>query len=278
MTNAFLPCYTRPGILSRGARARRLLQYLALLLISAHTESAFAKPPQPLPQSILTYDDGDLFLGFRATDRTSDYLINIGQPTQFVNASPGASFLVAIGNAGPDLITAFGSDWYTRIDVNTGQKAVSWAVVGGRQVQASGDPENTLYSTNPQSTAWPSRSNTAQSFTSSLLAAMGNTFAGNNSTANNPNGLIQGATSTNSYASFQPGGVNSGGISFQTWNPANDSEPATALFFDRVAPNACATVLGTFSLNSSAQLTFTATLSPAPVNVSGHNPLLLKPK
>ena len=66
---------------------------------------------------------------------------------------------------------------------------------------------------------------------------MGNTFAGNQPSPNNPQGLVQSATSTNSYASFQPDGANSNGISFQTWNPWNEAGPANHLFFNRIAPN-----------------------------------------
>ena len=72
--------------------------------------------------------------------------------------------------------------------------------MGGRQIASFGDPENTLYSSNPLSNAWPPHSDTSQSFTTSLIAGMGNAFAGNNSTVNNPQGMIQSATATNSYA------------------------------------------------------------------------------
>ena len=65
---------------------------------------------------------------------------------------------VATGNTSADLADAFGADWCTRIDPGTGRKAVLWAVVGGRQIAASGDPANALYSTNPSSIPWaPSR-------------------------------------------------------------------------------------------------------------------------
>ena len=141
-------------------RPRNIKQYFALLLFGVFAGSAVAQSTrgQPDGATTLTYNDGDLFLGFRATDRTSDYLVNIGQPTQFVNAAPGSTFPVAVGSTSADLATAFGADWYTRIDPNTGRNAVLWAVVGGRQIGASGDPDNTLYSTNPVANPWPPRS------------------------------------------------------------------------------------------------------------------------
>jgi hypothetical protein len=266
MTNAFPDRCLAPRSLSRGSRTLRFTQYLALLLFGAFAGSAVAQTARGLahPESSpLTYDDGDLFLGFRSTDGTSDYLINIGQPTQFVNTSPGSTFQVPVGGVSADLAAAFGADWYHRIDPNTGRNAVLWAVVGGRQIAASGDPANTLYSTNPLSSPWVRRSETAQSFTSSLITALGNTLSGNQPTPNNPQGLIQSAASSNSFATFQPGGANSNGISFQTWNPGNDARPVDRLFLNRITPGSgAATVLGAFTLSSSGQLSFSAGSNP----------------
>ena len=287
MTNAFLNRCIAPRVLSRRPLLGNFKQCLALLFFAAFASSGLGESsrnapllltPTPTPPP-LSYNDGDLFLGFRATDGTSDYLINLGQPAQFVNATPGSTFPVQVGNTNPDLVATFGSDWCTRIDPNTGRSAVLWAVTGGRQIAASGDPANVLYSTNSKSNPWPRRSDTAQSFTTSLIAALGNTFAGNNPTVNNPQGLVQSASSSNSYASFQPGGVNSGGISFLTWNPWNDAAPATTLFFNRIAPGSGAsTVLGTFTLACDGTLSFTAAMAvptptptPPPLaNISGN--------
>jgi hypothetical protein len=228
---------------------------LAVLFSAFLVSTAAAQTP-------LTYNDGDLFLGFRSTDGTSDYLVNIGQPSQFVNASSGSTLQVS-GNLSADLTTAFGSDWYSRVDPNTGKSAVLWAVVGGRQVAASGDPANILYSTKPSRAAWPRQSDTAQSFTTSLIGALGNQFSGNQSTANNPQGLIQNAANSNSYAAFQPGGIRSNGISFQTWNPSNEANPIGRLFLDRITPGSGAgTILGAFTLNGSGQVTFSAGSNP----------------
>ncbi len=251
------------------------MQLFAFLLLSSFTHSALAgsarvSPEGPTPTPPLAYNDGDLFIGFRATDRTNDYLINIGQPSQFTSAAPGASFQVDLGTPGSDLVATFGSDWFSRIDPDTGNRAVIWAVTGGRQVAASGDPANVLYATNLSATPWPSRPDALQSFTTTLISAMGNTFAGNIPSANNPKGLVQGASSSNSYASFQPGGVNSNGISFQTWNPNNEAAPNVALFLNRIAPAACATVIGTFTLSGLGTVNFTANSSPVPVGVSGN--------
>lgn len=260
----------KPRVFSLGFPTRKLLQYFALLLFAFCAGSAVAGKTQEVPTTTpLVYNDGDLFLGFRATDRTNDYLVNIGQPTPFVTAAPGSSFQVVTGNLSTDLIATFGADWYTRVDPGTAEKAVHWAIVGGRQIAASGDAPNTLYSTNPDGASWPSRSDTAQGFTSSLIAAMGNTFAGNNPSPNNAMGLVQSAASSNSYASFQPGGPNSNGISFQAWNPWNEHEPAGTLFFDRIAAGACGTTLGSLTLSSGGVLNFSALSIPTPISIAG---------
>ncbi len=256
MTNAFLNRFIGPRLSSRVLWTRPLQRVLAALFCASLAGTAAA-------QSTLTYNDGDLFLGFRSTDGTSDYLVNIGQPDQFVNASSGTTLQVSTGGISADLAAAFGSDWYSRVDPNTGKSAVLWAIVGGRQVAASGDAANTLYSSNPKGTAWPKLSTTAQSFTTSLIGALANQFSGNQSTANNPQGLIQTAAGTNSYAGFQPSGAHSGGISFQTWNPTDETTPLGRSFFDRIVPGSGAsTVVGAFSLGSDGSLSFTAGTNP----------------
>ena len=91
------------------------------------------------------------------------------------------SFHVPTGNIIADLNAVFGSDWYTRIDPNTGGRAVLWAIVGGRLVAGGTppDPANTLYATKPSPTPWPRRSNSNQSGITSLTDAMGTTYDGN---------------------------------------------------------------------------------------------------
>jgi hypothetical protein len=220
---------------------------------------------QAVAQTTVHYNDGDLFLGFRSTDGTNDYLVNIGQPNQFVNAPPGST--ITITNASPiDLSAVFGADWYTRIDPNTGNNAVLWGVVGGRLTASGGDVANTLYSSDPTNIPWPRRSNSSQSGTTSLTDALGTTYDGNTSTNNCPTCIIQADNSTNSYRSFQPGGPNSGGISFQTWNPTNEGTPGLTLTFDRIVPSSSggsSQDLGTLQLMTNGTVLFTAVPEPS---------------
>ncbi|HWX16430.1 MAG TPA: PEP-CTERM sorting domain-containing protein [Chthoniobacterales bacterium] len=235
----------------------RVLGSLVLTCMALIASQAFAVT--------VHYADGDLFLGFRSTDGTNDYLVDIGQPNQFNNAPPNTT--ITITNASPlDLSSVFGNDWYTRIDPTTGVNAVEWAVVGGRLVAAGGDVANTLYSSNPNPTAWPRRSNSSQSGTTSLTDAMGTTYDGNNSTPNSDTAIIQADSSSNSYRSFQPGGPNSGGISFQTWNPTNEGFPNVTLTLDRIVPSSTggqSQDLGTLQLMTNGNVVFTSVPEPS---------------
>jgi hypothetical protein len=245
--------YPNSGTDAQFIRCSRRIKSLAcsvvLLLFGVFAGSASAQ------QTVLTYDDGDVFIGFICTDRTRDYLVDIGPPNQFRDATAGSTFTVNTGNLLIDLMTIFGSDWYTRIDEATGQNAVLWALVSGRVFEGNGDPTDTLYSTNPSINPW--LRNFTQGTTSSLIAGMANNgYAGNLSTVNNPHAMNQNANNPNSYAQFQPP---ISLISFQTWNPANQGIPSATLYFDRILPgsNDPSTLLGFFTLNNSGQLTFT---------------------
>ena len=211
--------------------------------------------------TVVSYSDGDLFLGFRATDRTQDYLINIGQPSQL-----GSSFTFSLDLT--DLTTVFGSDWFSRIDPNTGTNAVLFGIVGGRLVTGGGDIANTLYASNPNGAAWPRRSNAAQSGTTSLTDSLGSTYDGNNSTPNTINAIIQNISQANCWASFQPGGNNSGGVSFQTWNPTIEGTPGQVLGIDRIIPSSSggpSQLIATISFDQNGLVTVTAVPEPSTV-------------
>jgi len=214
------------------------------------------------------WNDGDVFLGFRATSGTGltlDYLVDLGQASQFKNNS---TFTLSIGNIGLDLASVFGSDWYTRIDDNTGTTAVLWAVAGAQDFDAgTGDPDSTLYSSNPIVTPWQTDSPSSQSITSGLVSSMGFQYGGDNSTANSDVAVIQNALQPNSYADFQPGGSQSNGISFERWQPSNEGSPGQILYFNRGAPQFPAVpyeVLGWFELKSDGTVIFHAPGDPTP--------------
>jgi hypothetical protein len=216
-------------------------------------------------QTTVHYTDGDAMLGFWSTDRSNDYLDDLGPAAAIRDAPPGTTLTFPTSSA--DLAQVFGADWYTRIDPNTQTYAVLWAVVGARQFTDGTDPNNTLYSSNPSAMPWLRHSNSTQGVTRSLIDSMGLTYDGNLSTNNCPTCIIQADSTQNSYRSFQPpGGVNSGGISFQTWNPSNQGGPPVLLYFNRIIPSTTAGLpgqsIGTLTVDSSGTLTYTAAAPP----------------
>ena len=205
-------------LITRSAAMSLFSRYLGLLSPLVALKLALASTA---PQTTVQYHDGDLFLGFRATGgtgATQDYLVNIGQPGQFVNQNARLPSLW--GPCITDLNAVFGPDWYTRIDPNTGNRAVLWGmlVADWRGWHAT-CPANTLYATNPSQTPWPRRSNSNQAGITSLTDAMGTTYDGNMSTNNNPMAIVQKLPRRIATPPSNPAGLIPCGISFQEWNP-----------------------------------------------------------
>src|SRR5215470_2694070 len=160
-----------------------------------------------------TYQDGDVFVGFRATSGTGvtkDYLVNLGPASQFTSVPSGTTITLSLGNLGADLSATFGPTWFSRSDL-------LWGIIGTQVIGNSADPDNTIYVSNSDVVPWDRDFGSSQSFTDGLIDLMRFTYQGLPSTANSPVGLIQNVADDNSYASFQPGGVNSGDVSFQTY-------------------------------------------------------------
>lgn len=261
----------------------KIKHYVALTLLAFL--SLALTPGTARGQTQLTYNAGDVFLGFHAsggTGVTQDYLVNLGQVSQFTSAS-SAFTVPGIGNIAADLTATFGANWNTRADVLWGVSATVGLTALGS------DPAKTLYASREQpapgtpSPGWNRGSSTAQGTTNSKMSAMGNAFAQtagvpNMSTANSPVALIQLTTDVNCYASYQPGGTtaNSGpapGTSFATYNPTiegtfTNGTAGTVLDFVRLAPGSGpGTIIGTFTIDNSGVLTFTPASGAAPANV-----------
>ncbi len=227
-------------------------------------------------QTPVVYTDGDLFMGFRSSTATNDYLWDIGQFSQFTNLAAGTH--LALGNISADLTTVFGVNWASNNNIQ-------WGSAGTHDFDSSGNQIVNLYATKAEPTLgtlaspWLRQSTSNQGFTSSrieTLAFFG--FFGNTSTANNPNAIIQPTLGT-SWASFQPGGANTtGGTSFDTWNPTVEAPgnvpfgtgiPTTRLDLFEILPdngglNPPSTYLGTFSIDSLGNVSFDTLPIPEP--------------
>ena|GEM_PF-1717365 len=214
----------------------------------------------PFPQ------DGDLFIGFHGT-AANEYLVDLGSYTQFDNKAVG--FHLAIGNYAADLTAVFGSGWAT--DPN-----VQWGVAGTL------DATSTVFATKAESTVgtfaipWTRQSTSSQNVTGSTIDTMVfGDYAGQESTPNNPRGVIHPTTGL-SWASYN-NGANSPGASFNTWVPTVEAPvfpggsgiPTTRLDLFKMLPdntgtNPPGTYMGSFDIDSAGNVSFDV-FAPLPV-------------
>lgn len=228
----------------------------------------------------IIYNDGDLILGFRATGGTgasTDYLIDLGPASAIVNSLVPINF--SIGNIGADLTAIFGS-WSTRSDV-------LWSVSGVQKVGGNGFSANTMFATRSDTISGPLGTNTTtpwvrpSSFAAGTPAGkiqgMGQKYgvgttgnvvgADQIESTNAPGALIQPTGQTNSFASFQPFGLNTTGSSaYSYFNDANGIESnfaagtaASVLDLYQLTPasgNLPGTFSGNFTISNSAVVSF----------------------
>ena len=233
----------------------------------------------------IIYADGDLLLGFRATGGqggSTDYLVNLGSASSIVNSLAPITF--SLGNIGADLSTLFGS-WSTRADV-------LWSVSGVQKVAGNGFVNNTMFATRSDAVDGPLGTNTTTPWTrpSSFgagapagkvqglgqkygLGTTGATAADQIESANASGALIQPTSQANSYASYQPGGVNTTGstafgyFADSSGIEGNFSQGAASSVLDlyTVAPGSGASLFaGNVTITNGAALTFTPASVPEP--------------
>jgi hypothetical protein len=259
----------------------------------------------------LTYNDGDLFLGFRATGGTGntiDILVDLGSAMQFDTGgsfTSGGKIALNIGNIGQDLVNQYGALWFNRSDV-------LWGVFGVQKIANTSYPNNTLFASVEQttpgvSTPWAKRSVSNSSGIAGKIQAVGQLF-GQGATTLNGGGLANGdqvestnssftliqptAINTNSYRANQPGGSNTGATtafgSFVNLDGAIGIEgdfasgtADTSLDLYKLIPaagGASGALLGTFSINDAGNVSFIASTSipePSAFAMLGTGTLLL---
>lgn len=228
-------------------------------------------------KAALPYNDGDILLGFRATGgegASTNYLINIGSIAQFTEAT--GQFTVNIGNIATDLVNTFGADWKTRSDV-------LWSISGVQTNAGNGFPVKTMFATREedaagqQSVPWTRPSLFGAGIPAGKMLSMNGDAgyaAGDTNeqqiSGNNPKALFQAVGARNSYASFQPLGVNTGvppnSAAFGYFNSAKGIEHSFAngtarsvLDFYKLVPAAGslpAELIGAFRLDDNGNLTF----------------------
>jgi hypothetical protein len=205
--------------------------------------------------------DGDLFMGFRSTTASNEYLWDIGQYTQFDGKPVG--FHLTLFNIQTDLTTVFGSSWVTDINVQWGSAGTLDA--SSKLFASKAEPSVGVFAQ-----PWPRQSTSSQTLSGSMIDTMAfGDFAGQEASPNNPNAVIHSATSAESWASWN-NGSNSPGGSFGTWVPTVEAPQApgsgsgivnTRLDFFRIDPdntgtNPPSTYMGTLSIDAAGNVNF----------------------
>lgn len=245
----------------------------ALLVCSNQSEAA------------LNYNDGDLFLSFRATGGTGatvDYMVNLGSFTTFRDATSVLVLDTEIGNLLADLNGQYGL-WQNRADVY-------WSVSGVQRFAGQGFATNhTMFATAAHtsnlslglqdSTAWSRGTSFTLQTPSGSIKAMGDAFAQGNGvnvdtvqSSNVPLGLIQPTANPNSFASkITNGGTTAFGyFTSSTGIEGNfgNGTGGSVLDLYTVAigtAGAAGEFEGTFSINNNATVTFTPAI-PEPAS------------
>ncbi len=246
---------------------RNILTFLVPMAYLAMGSVSYAGTP-----TATTYTADDLFIGFHQTGNTSDYLVKIGQASTFTSTQT-----LSLGDIASDLAAVFGSGWAT-------DATIKWGVIGTTRLATVGsDPAHTIYASKQgnasTATPWNTGSTSTLSTGDAKIASMTSGYNGKTSTANSSVGLVQnniGTASNSAYASFHTGGANATGaaanLSFALFNPTIEASNASGITSSsstlavyRLVPGAVApaTALGTFSINSSGTVTFTAATTSA---------------
>ena len=234
-------------------------------------------------KAAIVYSDGDLILGFRATGgqgASTDYLIDIGSAATFLASIANNRVNLSLGPIATDLIALYGINWSSRVDV-------LWSLSGVQKIAGNTFGNNTMFATRSDSvdapagpntnttTPWTRPSSFGAGTPAGKMQSMGQKYGVG--TTGNVNGtdqmesasvsgaLIQPTSQSNSYLSFQPGGVNTtGAAAFSYFVDANGIEgnfgSSSALVLDLYrldTGSGPATFVGNLAINSAGQVTAT---------------------
>lgn len=220
----------------------------------------------------VSYSDGDLLIGFRQSGASQDYVLDLGPYSTFLNAtsafevssitiqqsnpdgSPAGT--ASLGNINADLVTAFGSNYATNTSNPVLFAAFGWDGTSfALATKASG--------------RWGSLTGADISqYGGNIDNIGGGSYEGNSSTNNSAVGLLQSTTTSNSYASYQPGGSASQGISFQVFNPTTEGAIQQSINLETFSPGSTPAIVGTLTVQPSGNggngdILYTPTPEPA---------------
>lgn len=224
--------------------------FLAAALFGMASVSAKAQSLTP------PYADGDWLLGFYSNLQGNEYVIDLGAHS----ASTSFTLLNSVSHIATDLSTAFGSGWY-------GQAKLYYGVAETNG--ANGNAVTVLLS-NPNATPWSNTTNVAQAETG--IQGIGSNVGGQFQTSGEAStGLISAIPTGNSDWSYyaNPSGGGSPGFGLFT-NTGGDTVFSaltnSSIGYDQIinSPTGKSTQVGTFSLDSAGDVTYTAAAVPEP--------------
>jgi hypothetical protein len=231
-------------------KLKNLLFRFKLALLALAALGLLAQPSQ----AALTFVEGNLYLGFRATGGTGatfDYVVNLGSASSF-----SSNLTLNLTGISTDLTNTFGSDWNTRSDVQ-------WAVFG-----ATTSPNNILWGSKQRSTVSiqsapiTRRANGAQGTTVGQIQAFGIGYEGSTESSNLLGATIQPTAAINSYASFL--GANDFGWVNLEGSFANGTAGSVLDLYKLLPGSGNGDYLGNFTLDNNGALTFNVAAVPEP--------------
>jgi len=215
-------------------------------------------------QATYSAGTGQLLMGFRATTgngSTENYEVSLGPVSTFEGYTSVTN--IPLSGVAADLAVNYGAGWHSRTDL-------LWSVAADIGTSAvSGDPPETLFATKAEATngttatPWNARGSSIQTNAGSVIDSAGTGFnLGTAATNASTIAKMMVTSANNAWSDYQPGGGQSSGISFGTWNPTIEGTPSQYLdLFKMVVPTPPAVVqagtfLGRLILNSDGSLTF----------------------
>lgn len=238
------------------------------LIVTALLTTTVLLSAGPSAKAVLTINTGDLFLGFKGTGDTQDYLIDLGNVAQF-SSLDGSTFTVNLGGSiGADLTTAF-SDWANRNDVFWGAAGTTYDGVGNLTATIYLTRARSQLTPNTQSVPWTARSNSGQVASVSLIQGLEGFYKDQGAaTVNSTKATFQTASTSNTFATltannsdFLVGGNIEGAFS-STNGTAN-----SVLDLYQIDPtnsvNPGTKYLGKFTIDNAGVVQFTAVPEPS---------------
>lgn len=209
---------------------KRITKFLSRAFLAFAASLALLAPAA----HAVTYNDGDLFLGFYSSTSSKDYLLYIGNYTNYTTnggAFNGSSFSIGTASAiNADLTNAFGAGWFS--DPN-----VKWGVIGIQDYFGT----NTVFLTDPHATAttsaWSALASGDQQAVGGAVNGLAQAFlSGGAGGATAAGGKIQSTATLQSYYDYSPLGTQSLGASFLYYgNGGIDTSSRSAYLAELVA-------------------------------------------